>query len=329
MRILFYDTKKYDRDSFEKVTEKYPEIEIEYTDTDINSKTANLAKGYKAICAFVSSDVGKETIDCLSKNGVELVLLRCAGFNNVDLEEAKKKNITVMRVPGYSPEAVAEHAMALALASSRRIHKSYIKVRENNFSLTGLTGTNLHGKIAGIIGTGKIGATMCRICRGFGMEVIAYDLYKNPELDFVEYVELDKLLNDSDLISLHCPLTEESYHMINKSSIAKMKDGVILVNTSRGALIKKEDLIHGIRDKKFFSVGLDVYEEETNNVFENREDDILETSITARLLSFPNVIVTSHQGFLTNEALESISITTFENAMSYLNGNLIENNVVM
>lgn len=329
MRILFYDTKKYDRDSFEKVTEKYPEIEIEYTDTDINSKTANLAKGYKAICAFVSSDVGKETIDCLSKNGVELVLLRCAGFNNVDLEEAKKKNITVMRVPGYSPEAVAEHAMALALASSRRIHKSYIKVRENNFSLTGLTGTNLHGKIAGIIGTGKIGATMCRICRGFGMEVIAYDLYKNPELDFVEYVELDKLLNDSDLISLHCPLTEESYHMINKSSIAKMKDGVILVNTSRGALIKTEDLIRGIRDKKFFSVGLDVYEEETNNVFENREDDILETSITARLLSFPNVIVTSHQGFLTNEALESISITTFENAMSYLNGNLIENNVVM
>lgn len=329
MRILFYDTKKYDRDSFEKVTEKYPEIEIEYTDTDINSKTANLAKGYKAICAFVSSDVGKETIDCLSKNGVELVLLRCAGFNNVDLEEAKKKNITVMRVPGYSPEAVAEHAMALALASSRRIHKSYIKVRENNFSLTGLTGTNLHGKIAGIIGTGKIGATMCRICRGFGMEVIAYDLYKNPELDFVEYVELDKLLNDSDLISLHCPLTEESYHMINKSSIAKMKDGVILVNTSRGALIKTEDLIYGIRDKKFFSVGLDVYEEETNNVFENREDDILETSITARLLSFPNVIVTSHQGFLTNEALESISITTFENAMSYLNGNLIENNVVM
>lgn len=231
MRILFYDTKKYDRDSFEKVTVKYPEIEIEYTDTDINSKTANLAKGYKAICAFVSSDVGKETIDCLSKNGVELVLLRCAGFNNVDLEEAKKKNITVMRVPGYSPEAVSEHAMALALASSRRIHKSYIKVRENNFSLTGLTGTNLNGKIAGIIGTGKIGAAMCRICRGFGMEVIAYDLYKNPELDFVEYVELDKLLNDSDLISLHCPLTEESYHMINKSSIAKMKDGVILVNT--------------------------------------------------------------------------------------------------
>lgn len=329
MRILFYDTKKYDRDSFEKVTEKYPEIEIEYTDTDINSKTANLAKGYKAICAFVSSDVGKETIDCLSKNGVELVLLRCAGFNNVDLEEAKKKNIMVMRVPGYSPVAVSEHAMALALASSRRIHKSYIKVRENNFSLTGLTGTNLNGKIAGIIGTGKIGAAMCRICRGFGMEVIAYDLYKNPELDFVEYVELDKLLNDSDLISLHCPLTEESYHMINKSSIAKMKDGVILVNTSRGALIKTEDLIHGIRDKKFFSVGLDVYEEETNNVFENREDDILETSITARLLSFPNVIVTSHQGFLTNEALEAISITTFENAMSYLNGNLIENNVVM
>ena len=193
----------------------------------------------------------------------------------------------------------------------------------------GLTGLNFFKKTAGIIGTGKIGAAMCRICKGFGMRVIAYDIYQNPDLDFVEYVDLDTLLAESDLISLHCPLTDDSYHMINSETINKMKDNVVLVNTSRGALIKTEDLIHGIRDKKFFSVGLDVYEEETNNVFENREDDILETSITARLLSFPNVIVTSHQGFLTNEALEAISITTFENAMSYLNGNLIENNVVM
>ena len=322
MKILFYDTKKYDKDSFEKVVKEFPEVEIDYLETDLSVQTARLAKGYDAVCAFVSSDVSEKVLHILSQRGVKLVLMRCAGFNNVDLAAADAYGITVLRVPGYSPEAVAEHAMALALAVNRHIHKGYIKVRENNFSLVGLTGVNFYGKTAGIVGTGKIGAAMCRICHGFGMKVIAYDIYQNPDLDFVEYVDFDTLLANSDLISLHCPLTEENYHLINQDTIRKMKDEVILVNTSRGALIKTDDLIAGIRSRKFFGVGLDVYEEETNNVFENREDDILEHSTTARLLSFPNVIVTSHQGFLTQEALAAISRTTLQNAMDFQNGTI-------
>ena len=319
MKILFYDTKKYDRDSFEKVVTDFPETEIDYLEADLSVQTARLAKGYDAVCAFVSSDVSEKELQILGQRGVKLVLMRCAGFNNVDLAAADANGITVLRVPGYSPEAVAEHAMALALAVNRHIHKGYIKVRENNFSLVGLTGVNFYGKTAGIVGTGKIGAAMCRICHGFGMKVIAYDIYQNPDLDFVEYVDFDTLLANSDLISLHCPLTEENYHLINQDTIRKMKDEVILVNTSRGALIKTDDLIAGIRSRKFFGVGLDVYEEETNNVFENREDDFLEHSTTARLLSFPNVIVTSHQGFLTEEALAAISRTTLQNAMDFKN----------
>ena len=319
MKTLFYDTKKYDRDSFEKVVTDFPETEIDYLEADLSVQTARLAKGYDAVCAFVSSDVSEKVLQILGQRGVKLVLMRCAGFNNVDLAAADANGITVLRVPGYSPEAVAEHAMALALAVNRHIHKGYIKVRENNFSLVGLTGVNFYGKTAGIVGTGKIGAAMCRICHGFGMKVIAYDIYQNPDLDFVEYVDFDTLLANSDLISLHCPLTEENYHLINQDTIRKMKDEVILVNTSRGALIKTDDLIAGIRSRKFFGVGLDVYEEETNNVFENREDDFLEHSTTARLLSFPNVIVTSHQGFLTEEALAAISRTTLQNAMDFKN----------
>lgn len=319
MKILFYDTKKYDRDSFEKVVTDFPETEIDYLEADLSVQTARLAKGYDAVCAFVSSDVSEKVLQILGQRGVKLVLMRCAGFNNVDLAAADANGITVLRVPGYSPEAVAEHAMALALAVNRHIHKGYIKVRENNFSLVGLTGVNFYGKTAGIVGTGKIGAAMCRICHGFGMKVIAYDIYQNPDLDIVEYVDFDTLLANSDLISLHCPLTEENYHLINQDTIRKMKDEVILVNTSRGALIKTDDLIAGIRSRKFFGVGLDVYEEETNNVFENREDDFLEHSTTARLLSFPNVIVTSHQGFLTEEALAAISRTTLQNAMDFKN----------
>lgn len=329
MKILLYDTKKYDRDSFERMAANYPELQVDYQDTDLSPTTAMLARGYDGVCAFVSSDVGTEVIKALDSLNIHLILMRCAGFNNVDLETAKACGTTVLRVPGYSPEAVAEHAMGLALAVNRRIHKGYIKVRENNFSLIGLMGMNFYQKTAGIIGTGKIGAAMCRICYGFGMRVLAYDLYHNPDLDFVEYVDMDTLLGESDLISLHCPLTEENYHLINEKTIGKMKENVVLVNTSRGALINTADLIAGIRSKKFFGVGLDVYEEETNNVFENREDDILETSVTARLLSFPNVIVTSHQGFLTEEALAAISRTTLENAMAYAKGTVDKGNLVV
>lgn len=328
MKILFYDAKPYDIESFDKLIINYDGISIDYLKTDISKNTVRLAEGYEAVCVFVASDVNAEIIDELSKRGVKLILLRCAGFNNVDIQRAKEKGITVLRVPNYSPEAIAEHALALAFAVNRHIHKAYIKVRENNFSLMGLTGMNLCGKVAGIVGTGKIGAAMCRACHGIGMEVLAFDKFENPSLDFVRYTGLDELLRKSDLISLHCPLTEETYHMIDLEAIEKMKNGVLLINTSRGALISTEDLIKGIRRHKFSGVGLDVYEEEQENVFENREDDILNTSVTARLLSFPNVIVTSHQGFLTHEALEKISLVTLENAKSFEEGRIIETNMV-
>lgn len=320
MRITFFAAKSYDRESFDKIKNQYPQLELEYWETELSPKTAAYVTDSEAVCAFVSSDVSEPVLKILKDRGVKLVLMRCAGFNNVDLEAATKYGIKVMRVPGYSPEAVAEHAMALAMAVNRRIHKAYLKVRENNFSLQGLVGVNFYQKTAGIIGTGKIGAAMARICHGYGMKVLAYDMYQNPDLDFVEYVELDELLAKSDLISLHCPLMDSTYHMINLETIGKMKDGVILINTSRGGLVKTDDLIAGIRERKFFGVGLDVYEEETSNVFENHEDDILMHSTTARLLSFPNVIVTSHQGFFTEEALRAISEVTMDNAMAYLKG---------
>lgn len=330
MRILFFDTKSYDKESFDNCLSDLFEknIEIEYTKSDLDSRTAALSKGFDAVCAFVSSDINASTLTILHENGINLILMRCAGFNNIDLEKAREYNIRIMRVPGYSPEAVAEHAMALALASNRRIAKAYNKVRENDFSLSGLMGFNLYQKTAGIIGTGKIGTAMCKICSGFGMKIIAYDVYENEELkDFVTYVSLDELLSSSDLISLHCPLMDSTYHMINLDNIKKMKDGVLFVNTSRGALVNTADLIEGIRMHKFSGVGLDVYEEETKNVFEDRSDEILESSVTARLLSFPNVVITSHQGFFTKEALTAIAETTLRNAQDYING--VENNNIV
>ena len=314
MKILFYDTKSYDKDSFEQQRRNFSDIQIDYLKADLAPDTAPLARGYDAVCAFVNSNIGTETVQTLHECGVRGILMRCAGFNNVDMETAQQCGIKVLRVPGYSPEAVAEYAMGLALVACRRMHKAYVRVRENDFSLNGLMGYNFYQKTAGIIGTGRIGAAMARICQGFGMRVAGYDTYQNPDLDFVEYLPLDQLLEQSDLISLHCPLTEETYHMINSRTIRKMKDGVVLVNTSRGGLVKTEDLIAGIRARKFFAVGLDVYEEETKNVYEDRSDEILEHSVTARLLSFPNVVITSHQGFFTREALCAISRTTLDNA---------------
>lgn len=327
MKILFYDTKSYDRDSFEEKRIHYPDLEIDYLKSELTPATARLAKGYDAVCAFVNCDVGTETVELLHECRVGLILLRSAGFNHVDIQKARALGIKVMRVPGYSPEAVAEHAMGLALAANRRIHKAYVRVRENDFSLGGMLGFNFYRKTAGIVGTGKIGAAMARICRGFGMEVLAYDKYQNPELDFVEYVTMDELLSRSDLVSLHCPLTDENYHLISRETIRKMKDGVVLVNTSRGGLVKTEDLIEGIRARKFFAVGLDVYEEEKRNVYEDRSDEILESSVTARLLSFPNVLITSHQGFFTEEALGAISETTLKNAAAFAKGETTGNEV--
>lgn len=320
MKITFFSAKGYDKDSFNSIKGQYPELELEYWETELSAKTAAYVTDSEAVCAFVNADVSRKVLEVLAERGVKLVLMRCAGFNNVDLDAATELGIQVMRVPGYSPEAVAELAMALAMAVNRHIHKAYSRVRDNNFSLNGLVGVDFHGKTAGIVGTGKIGAAMARICYGFGMKVIAYDMYPNKSLDFVEYVDLDTVLRKSDLISLHCPLMTSTYHMINKASIGMMKDGVILVNTSRGGLVDTDDLIEGIRNHKFFGVGLDVYEEEGANVFENHEDDIMMHSTTNRLLSFPNVIITSHQGFFTREALAAISATTLNNAMAYLHG---------
>lgn len=328
MKILFFDARNYDKAMFEEAGKSFPAIELEYLEADLVPRTAVLAKGFDAVCAFVSSDVGSETLTALDKTGVHLVLMRCAGYNNVDLDTAAALGIRVMRVPGYSPQAVAEHAIALALACNRRLYKAYNKVRENDFSLDGLMGFDFYRKTAGIIGTGKIGTAMCRICSGFGMKVLAYDITQNQELtNSVTYVSLEELLSKSDLISLHCPLLDHTYHMINIDTIRRMKDGVILVNTSRGALVKTDDLIEGIRMRKFAGVGLDVYEEETNNVFEDRSDEILEHSTTARLLSFPNVMITSHQGFFTREALTAIANTTLQNAWDYQNGLTNENEI--
>ncbi|MBR1853604.1 MAG: 2-hydroxyacid dehydrogenase [Lachnospiraceae bacterium] len=328
MKLLFYAAKIYDKKSFNLIHGNYPEIEIDYIDHELEPRTATLATGYDAVCAFVSADVGAETLEILHDGGVSVVLMRCAGFNNVDTGKAKELGMVVKRVPGYSPESVAELAMGLALAVNRRLYKAYNKVRENDYTLKGLRGVNFYQKTAGIVGTGKIGAAMCRICRGFGMRVIAYDVYQNPELkEFVEYVSLDELLAQSDLISLHCPLLDSTYHMINLESIKKMKDGVILVNTSRGALVDTNELIEGIRLNKFLGVGLDVYEEETGNVYEDRSDDIMQHSVTARLLAFPNVMITSHQGFYTMEALAAIAETTLQNLMDAQNGVKTDNDV--
>lgn len=326
MRILFYGTKKYDQEFFEKILPEYPKLEITFIEANLDEDTAPLAQGYEAVCAFVNANIYAPVIDILHRAGVRLILMRCAGFNNVDLKEAEKCGIAVVRVPGYSPEAVAEHAMALALTANRHTHKAYIKCRENDFSLNGLMGVNLYGKTAGIIGTGKIGLAMANICRGFGMKVIGYDLYPSSS-NGMEYVSLEELLKQSDLISLHCPLTEETYHLIRTETIEQMKDGVILVNTSRGGLVKTQDLIEGIRRGKFFAVGLDVYEEENDKVYEDMSDLILQSSTMARLLSFPNVMVTSHQGFLTKEALEAISRVTLDNARAFADGQELVNRV--
>ncbi len=326
MKIAFFDTKSYDIPFFEKFSGEYNQ-QIKFLDVKLTEQTASLATGYDAVCAFVNADLSKEVLEALSSCGIKLLLMRCAGYNNVDLAAAKELGIRVLRVPKYSPEAIAEHAMALAMAANRRIHKAYNRARENDFSLQGLMGLNLYGKTAGIVGTGMIGAAMINICKGFGMKVVAYDLYPNKELD-VEYLSMDDLLEQSDLISLHCPLFDSTRYIINAAAIEKMKDGVILVNTSRGGLINTDDLIDGIKSQKFHAVALDVYEEESSLVFDDYSNDILNTTTVARLLSFPNVLLTSHQGFLTDDALITIAKVTLKNALDYEHGAKLVNEVL-
>ncbi len=313
MKVLFYSTRSYDKISFREKQAKYPELEFTFIESALNEKTAELAANFDAVCIFVNDNANAIVVKKLAELGVKIIALRCAGFNNVDLETATNAGIKVYRVPAYSPESVAEHAATLLMSVNRRIHKAYGRVRDNNFSLTGLSGYCLHGKTVGIVGYGRIGQCFANICRGLGMKVIAYDpYYKVPEYQEVnvELVSLDELYKRSDIISLHTLYNKETHHMINKESIAKMKDNVILINVSRGGLIDNEALIEANKQGKFFGIGLDVYEGEDENVYTNHEDDILMNCITSRLLSFPNVIITSHQAFLTDTALDQIATVT-------------------
>jgi len=311
MKIAFYGTKPYDMIWFGPLGKEY-EFDIWYIEVSCKEDTIYMAKGYDAVCIFVNDRMNAKMIDDLCEMGVKTILLRSAGFNHVDLKAAKGR-IKVLRVPSYSPAAVAEYAMTMILTVNRFTHRAYSRTRDFNMSINGFMGRDMNHKIAGIIGTGKIGQVMIEICKGFQMRVLAYDPFPNKDLD-VEYVSLEVLLQKSDVISLHCPLTEETKYIINKESIALMKDHVYLVNTSRGGLIDTEALIEGLLSKKLGGVGLDVYEEEEDIFYEDRSNDIIQDENFARLTTFPNVLVTSHMGFFTREAMQAIAIETLENA---------------
>jgi len=319
MKIAFFDTKPYDRPYFDKYGAERG-VEFKYYETKLNGDTVELAAGHDGVCVFVNDTVNAAVIDRLYELGVRLVALRCAGFNNVDMRSAYGK-LHVLRVPAYSPYAVAEHAMALLLTSIRRIHKAYIRTKDFNFSLSGLVGFDLHGKTVGVVGTGKIGRAFISICRGFGMKVLAYDKYPAEELisdGAVKYVTMEELLAESDVISLHCPLTDETYHLIDSNAIERCKRGAVILNTSRGALIDAEALLTGIKSRRIGAACLDVYEEESELFFEDFSGHILEDDTLARLISMPNVIVTSHQAFLTEEALSNIAEITVDNIVNFL-----------
>ena len=328
MKIAVFSTKSYDKVYFEKNQGKHKHT-FTYFETALNVDTTNLAMGYEGICVFVNDKIDKETIENLSKNGVKLIALRCAGFNNVDLKAAQEKNIKVVRVPAYSPQAVAEHAVAIILTLNRKTHKVYNRVRESNFSLENLTGFNLHGKTVGVIGTGQIGVAFCKIMIGFGCKIIAYDIQKSEDIisQGVEYQKLNEVLKNSDIISLHCPLTSKTNHIFNKSTFSKMKDGVMLINTSRGALIKTKDAVEALKNGKIGYLGIDVYEQEEHLFFEDLSESIIQDDLIQRLISFPNVLITPHQGFFTEEALTQIAVTTLKNISDFEEGKDLPNEV--
>lgn len=321
-KILFYDVKPYDKEFFDALNTKY---QIEYIESKLSAKTAVLAKGFDGVCAFVNDEIDKEAIEILYDGGVRVIAMRCAGYSNIDFKAAYKK-INVVRVPAYSPHAVAEHTMALLLGINRKIHKAYNRTKEFNFSIAGLTGVDLYGKTVGIIGTGKIGKAFISICKGFGMKVLAYDLYPAQNADF-EYVKLDYLLKNSDVISLHCPLTEETNKIIDSDAFSKMKKGVYLLNTSRGMLIDSEALLEALNNGTVKAAGLDVYEEESDLFFEDNSDTLIKDDVLSLLVSKQNVLLTSHQAFLTKEALEAIANVTLSNLDAFFEGKPLENEV--
>ena len=324
MRILFYGTKPYDRIWFEPMAKDYG-YEITFLEVQCTKETVFLARGYDAICIFINDTVDAGMIDCLHRDKVKAILLRSAGFNHVDIRAAKGK-VKILRVPSYSPQAVAEYAMAMLLTVNRFTHRAYTRTREFNMSINGLMGQDLYHKCAGIIGTGKIGQAMIDICRGFGMHIVAYDPFPNESLG-VEYLPLPELLSRADVISLHCPLTNDTRYIINEETISYMKPGVLLVNTSRGMLIDSGALIEGLLSGKLAGVGLDVYEEEDGLFYEDRSSEIIEDGVLARLMTFPNVLITSHMGFFTKEAMQAIAIETLENAYMLEHGMPLINEV--
>lgn len=326
MKVAFFSTKSYDKEFFEKYNQTNT---LTFYEVPLNESSVRLAEGFDAICVFVNDKVNANIINQLAQLGVKLIALRCAGFNNVDLEAAKKANISVVRVPAYSPHAVAEHAVALIMTLNRKTHKAYNRVREGNFSLEKLIGFDLYQKTIGVIGTGKIGEAFARIMLGFGCKVIAYDVFQNQSLVNlgVKYSTLDEVLAESDIISLHCPLTEKTHHLIDNQAISKVKTGVMLINTSRGALIDTPAVVEALKTKKIGYLGLDVYEQEENIFFKDHSEEILVDDTLARLMSFPNVLITSHQGFLTEEALTQIAIITLNNITAFEQGQKSGNEV--
>lgn len=330
MKIAFYDTRIYDKAAFSAQNKNFL-YDIDFFDFRLNEKTALASKNYDAVCVFVNDNLDKKVINVLKLNGVKLILLRCAGFNNVDLNAAKDAGITVLRVPMYSPYSIAEHAVALLLALTRKIPQAYLRTRSGNFTLDGLTGRNLHGLTAGILGTGKIGKVMAEILAGFGMNIVLYDAY--PDKNWAEskgfaYLPLIDFFKQGDVISLHCPLTNDTKHIINENSLKLVKHDAIIINTGRGALIDTHSLVKALKQGKIGGAALDVYEEESNYFFNDWSVDVIRDDVLARLLTFPNVIITSHQAFLTSNALNSIAEVTLANANAFENGkelvNLVE-----
>lgn len=328
MKVAVFSTKKYDRDGFSQWADS--SLHFTYIDSRLNSESAKLAAGCHAVCVFVNDDVNAAVLQQFSEMGIEMVALRCAGFNNVDLNAAKALGIRVARVPAYSPEAVAEHTIGMMLCLNRKLHKAYNRVRDDNFALDGLLGFNLFGKTIGLIGTGRIGLATARILHGFGCRLLCHDIQQNPVISELggHYVSLAELYAQSDIISLHCPLTPDTKHLINHYSIGSMKDGVMLINTSRGALLDSKAVIDGLKNRKIGYLGLDVYEQEADLFFENLSEQVIDDEIFKRLLTFPNVLITGHQAFFTREALQEISTVTSDNLLAFASNTTTGNELV-
>lgn len=319
MRTILFSTQTYDRDSFLACSS---DLDLHFQPARLTLDTAALAQGHAVVCAFINDDLSAPVLECLAEGGTQLIALRSAGYNHVDLHAAQQLGLTVVRVPAYSPHAVAEHAVALVLALNRRLHRAYNRTREGDFSLHGLTGFDLVGKRVGVVGTGQIGEVFARIMAGFGCALLAYDPYPNPAVEALggRYVPLDELLAESDIVSLHCPLNDGTRYLVNSHSLQRMKRGAMLINTGRGALVETPALIEALKSGQLGYLGLDVYEEEANLFFEDRSDLPLQDDVLARLLTFPNVIVTAHQAFLTREALAAIARTTLDNINAWASG---------